>query len=337
MNTIKQLIRSKFAIGIMPLTCLVALDSQAVNLNYESLSSLEEPIAFEIGDTTFSLNGLFDGTSAFGDDPEEDPYLLGNFQLSAETQLPNSWTLGASYFGSYSGSELEQDNYQDNAAVFLGGVWGTLAIGNVTGLVREQTRRRRGVGNAVLDFDDQLGTLGDLGVAFHNRLGPAQFIATADEDGGFEIGSIFQRPIGNKDYRFSIRYRDSEFLADDDVSVFDSKSIGFVSELTYGSTVLDFGFGYEQLDADQLSADRIYASIGASRKWGAWSSSLEAHFGQVEGQDESSLALGVRYDIARGLSLNLGVNYRDALVELNEFRLLDQSGLSGVLSMRYSF
>ena len=32
----------------------------AVNLNYESLSSLEKPIATHIGDTTISLTGLID-------------------------------------------------------------------------------------------------------------------------------------------------------------------------------------------------------------------------------------------------------------------------------------
>ena len=37
--------------------------AQDISLNYESLSSMEEPLAVEIGDTTFVLTGLVDASS----------------------------------------------------------------------------------------------------------------------------------------------------------------------------------------------------------------------------------------------------------------------------------
>lgn len=320
------------------ISMFTSLSSKAVDLNYDSLSSLEEPLAFEVGDTTISLTGLIDSALVYADEAENDSFVFGNFQIDAETQLANSWTLGATYFGSYSSDDFDfDDSYEDNVAVYLGGIWGTAAVGNVTGLVREQTRRARGIGNGFLAFDDHLGQLDDYGVSYGGRFGPNQFMIATDDDGGYEIGGTHQRPIGNKDYRFSLRYRDSQFTPDNEITAFDSRAVGFVSELTFGSTVLDFGLGFEQLSSNLVDADRTYASFGASRKIGAWSASAEAHFGDIEGQNERSYALGLRYDIARGLSLNLGVNHSDAIVDLSGIRLLDDSDTVGTASLRYSF
>lgn len=326
---------TKSSIGL--LAGLATQPAFAVNLNYESLSSFEEPIAFEVADTTISLTGLVDAAYRDTDEAGSDSLIVGNFQIGAETQLANSWTLGATYFGSYSDEDSDEDDYQDNVAVYLGGIWGTAAIGNVTGLVREQTRRARGVGNGFLAFDDQLGELADYGISYVGRFGPNQFVLSADEDGGYEIGGTYQRPLGNKDYRFSLRYRDSEFTSSDNAMVFDSRAIGFVSELTYGSTVLDMGLGLEQLSSTSMDVDRAYISLGASRKFGAWSASIEAHLGDIEGESERSYSLGLRYDIARGISLNLGLNHSDALVSLDGITLLDESDTVGLASLRYSF
>ena len=261
-----------------PVVLIASFPAKALDLNYESLSSLEQPLAAEYGDVTFSLTGLVDAALNYTSD-DEDSSLLGNFQVSAETQLANSWTLGAAYFAEYSSDDEDNDgdNYSDNAGVYLGGVWGTVSIGNVTGLVREQTRRTRGIGNAGLDFDDQLGQLDDTGVAHVGRFGATQLIATIDDDGGYEVGGVFQRPIGNKDYRFSLQYRDSTLSTDDAAIEFDSKGLGLVAELTYGSSVFDFGVGLEQISTSNVSADRKYVSFGAAHKVGVLTVSLEAH------------------------------------------------------------
>jgi hypothetical protein len=310
--------------------------AQAVDLNYESLSSLEEPLAIQYQDITFSLSGLTDASLNYlRESSDSEATLLGNFQISAETQLANSWTLGAAYFGQY--DDAEDDNYTDNAAIYLGGVWGTGSIGNVTGIVREQTRRIRAAGNGELNFDDHLGQLSDFGVNYIGRFGPSQLLASIDDDSNFEIASIYQRPIDNKDYRFSLRYRESQFTPDNEIMLFDSKAIGLMGELTYGNTIFNLGLGIEQLSSDSMSLDRQTVSMGAFRKVGLWTFSGEVHFGDIEGQDERSYALGLKYDIARGMSLNFGLNHSDADVAENGVSILQVNETEGLVSVRYSF
>lgn len=124
--------------------------AQDIPLNYERLSSLEEPLATEIGDVTFVLTGLLDTpvTVELQDDNDTDAGFIGNFQVAARTQLPNRLRVGLSYFGQYATDPtavLKQDGgYTDNAAVSVGGAWGTVFGGNTSDVVREQTRRARG-------------------------------------------------------------------------------------------------------------------------------------------------------------------------------------------------
>ena len=65
--------------------------------------------------------------------------------------------------------------------------------------------------------------------------------------------------------------------------------------------------------------------------------SLEGHFGRIEDWDEISVAVGLRYDLARGLSANLGLNHAEAGLTLDGARFADTRDTSGVLSLRYSF
>lgn len=309
--------------------------AQTLDLNYDRLSSLEQPLAVELADTTFAVTGLLDAAYRDLEDADSDAFVIGNIQISAETQLANSWTLGASYFAS--DSSLQGEDYQDNAAIFVSGVWGRVALGDVTGQVRENTRRRRGIGNAFLAFDDQLGQLAEKGASYTGRYGPTIATIVVDEEGDFEVGGTYQRPLDNKDIRLSLRYREAQFQADNRINSLESNALGLMAELTYGSTIVDLGLGVEQLTDAQFSVDRRYLSFGAAHKKGSWSASAEAHLGDIEGVDEHSLALGVSYDIARGLSANLGINYRDALVELNGVQLLNRSDTSALGSLRYSF
>mgnify|MGYP000232877007 FL=1 len=319
------------------LMAAVSLPANAVNLNYERLSSLEKPLAAHYGDTTLVLTGLTDASFKHLKEPDDnsDFSLLANFQLSAETQLANSWTLGAAYFGQY--QDINDDRYYDNAALYLGSVWGTATIGNVSGLVNEQTRRARGAGNAELSFDDHLGQLSDVGVNYIGRFGPSQLLATIDENGDFDIASIYQRPLDNKDYRFSVRYRQSQFSPASGTVNFDSNAVSVVGELTYGSTIFDIGLGVEQLSSDSVNLDRRTVSVGSMRKTGLWTFSGEAHFGDIEGQQENAYALGLKYDVARGMSVNLGINHSDANVNVNGVSILQQEQTEGRLSFRYSF
>ena len=317
--------------------------AQEVSLNYESLSSLEEPLATEVGDVTLVLTGLVDAAliRSTGNVNDTDAGLVGNFQVGALTQLPNRWRVGLTYFGQYAAGEPvdvdRDDRYSDNAAVSVGGSWGTVLAGDISGVVREQTRRRRGAGNASLAFDDALGELADRGGGYTGRFGPWVVGTVADEDGNFDAGAQFQRPAGDKDYRLTLRTTRGVYTAADGSRRFDTGAGGIVGEIIHGSTSFDAGVGRERFSSSGPDAGRWYVSTGVRRKTGMVSLSLEGHFGRIEGQDELSVAVGLQYDLARGLSANLGLNHAEARLTLDGARFVDTRETSGVLSLRYSF
>ncbi len=323
--------------------------AQDVSLNYERLSSVEEPLASEIGDVTFVLTGLMD--TRFTPDTEDADAagtdVTGNFEVTALAQLPNRWRVGLTYFGQYEGGQLsaadqiaraESDGtYTDNAALSVGGVWGTVLAGNVSGIVREHTRRLRGAGNGALALDGFLGVLEDRSGGYLGRFGPWILGSAVDESGHFDLGAIFQRPRGNKDYRLTLRAAEGVFIPADRSGRFDTRGAAVVAEFIYGSRSVDVGVGYEGFSSNGADADRWYVSSGVRKKVGVVSLSVEGHFGRIEGEDELSAALGAQYDVARGLSVNLGVNHAEARATLGGAMLFDVSDTKAVLSLRYSF
>ncbi len=316
--------------------------AQSVSLNYESLSSMEEPLAFEIGDVTFVLTGLLDArwtVDTEGGDDTDTGY-IGNFQVSAGTQLPNRWRVNLSYFGQEASDPTTVfgagDDYTDNAALSVGSYWGTLLGGNVSGAVRDRTRRLRGAGNAALAFDDFLGALEDWSGAYTGRFGPWVVGAVVDEDGDLDLGATFQRPAGTRDWRLTLRAAEGVY-APVGGRRFDTRGLGIVGEVIYGSTTVDAGAGYEHFSSKGPDAERWYAASGIRAKTGALTLSLEGQIGRIEGKDEASAALGAQYDFARGLSANLGVNHAKARISLDGARFLNVEETKTVLSLRYSF
>ena len=325
-----------------------AAQAQDVSLNYDRLSSLEEPIAFDLGQVTVEVTGVIDTPviiefDELTDDTSIEAEFVGNFQISASTQLANRWNIGVAYFGQYATAAVDTfdggADYSDNVAAFVGTSVGTVLGGNVNGQVRELTRRQRGVGNAFLAFDDFYGSLDDWGGAYQGRFGPTVLAGVVDENGDFELGGAFQRPLGQRDIRFSARYRQSEFVAADGITAFDSSGVGLVGELVYGSTLYDVGLGYETLENRLTGADidRWFLSAGAQTQLGPVRLSGEAHFGQIDGEDEISAALGASYDIARGLSFNLGVNYQKAQAVTDTVTVIDTDEVKAIASLRFSF
>ena len=316
--------------------------AQSVSLNYENLSSMEEPLAVEAGDVTVTLTGLVDArlSADHEDGNDTDTGTIANFQVSARTQLPNRWQVDLSYFGQHASDPTTAfgggDGYTDNAALSVGSYWGTVSGGNVSGVVREMTRRLRGAGNAALVFDDFLGSREDLGGGYTGRFGPWVMGLAVDEDGGLDLGASFQRPAGARDWRLALRAAEGTFDSSGGQR-FDTKGLGLVGEVIYGSTTLDAGAGYERLSSSGPDLDRRYASVGMRTKAGVLSLSLEGHVGRIEGKDEASVALGGQYDIARGLSANLGLNHAKAQVSFEGVPLLDIEETKTVLSLRYSF
>ena len=249
--------------------------AQGVSLNYDRLSSMEAPLAAELGDVTVRLTGLLDTPVSFALDHNgsDDEGFIGNFQVSAATQLPNRWRVNLAYFGQYA-TDPEMtvdmgDHYLDNVALSIGGAWGTALGGNLAGIVREQTRRLRGAGNAFLAFDDAFGGLENWGGGYLGRFGPVVMSAVVDEQTNFDLGAMFQRPLGVQDYRFTARYTQGTYTPEHSTHQYDTRGVGLVGELVYGSILLDIGAGYEHFSATlPLLPDtrQWYVSSGAHFK-----------------------------------------------------------------------
>ena len=317
--------------------------AQDVSLNYENLSSLEEPLATEFGDVTLVLTGLFDTSLArdFENEESVDTAFIGNFQVSALTQLQNRWRVSLTYFGQYATdvmfSFLPEEKYTDNAALSVGSFWGAVLAGNVSGIVREETRRQRAAGNAVLAFDGVLGELTDWGGGYTGRFGPWVVGFIVDEDGNFDVGATFQRPMDNKDYRLTARISDAVHASTDGSRIFNTKALSGVGEVIYGSMSLDAGAGYESFSLNGSDVDRWYVSSGIRTKIGVVILSMEGHFGRFEGKDEVSAAFGLQYDLARGLSVNLGFNHAKARATLDGVELVNTKDTNAIVSFRYTY
>lgn len=344
----KRCISSALAVLAMAAALHNPAHAQDVRLNYDRLAFIEEPMVLYTEKLTIEFSGLLDAPVVYqrnlntGVDDVR-PGFVGTFQVNAQTQLANRWQVGVAYFGQYAtdafGNFNMQDGYSDNVAAFVGTSFGTFLGGNVNGQVRELTRRRRGVGNGFLAFDNSLGRLDRWGGAYTGRFGPSVVGLAVDENADFEAGVFFQRPLGKRDLRFAGRLGTGRFTSADGTANFDSKHISGTAEMVYGSSLFDIGAGYERLEADMalVNLDRWYLSAGANTQIGALQLSGEGHYGQLGGNDEISGALGASYAFARGLSLNLGVNYENSDTNVNAIQIVDTNQLTGLASLRFAY
>ncbi len=299
-----------------------------LSLNYDNLSFFEEPLAHEIGPATASVKLLIDQAVKYNIESDDDTYPTRvNGQLNIEGQLPNSWTLGAQYFGSYDDSAA--DEYTDNAAVYLSDEWGLISGGNVTGAVREKVRRRRGVGNANLRLDNFLGELDETGGFYTVRSNAYEFSITSDFENNIEAGATYSRPIGNSFYRVGLRGRTGETPVGSLVGAGDSIGGLAIASYAYSRSVYEAQIGYEDIDLDTGSnIERVFGSAGFQHSFNRALVSLEGHLGDLDGTTEYGAAAGLRYNLARGASLNFGYNYSDVgAAEIQEF----------LASIRYEF
>ncbi|MEP2735948.1 MAG: hypothetical protein ABJP34_06585 [Erythrobacter sp.] len=319
--------------------------AQDVAISSERLANLEEPLATEVGPITVEFAGLIDARVDYdfededGGDDALNPGIIGNFEFNASTQLGNRWNVGVAYFGQYERDEMlgGDGDYTDRIAGFVQGTYGTAFGGEVMDIVREETRRVRGVGNANLAFDDALGAAKGWGGGYVGQFGPSRLSAIVDEDGNYDLGFMYQRPDGANGYRYGMRFTDATYTAPDGLTEFESNALMGTFEYLYSRSIYNLGGGVESLEAGPTVAKRWFVSGGWQRQWGAVTTSLEGHYGEIEGQAEKSAAFGLDYGFARGLSLNLGVNHSDAQVVVDGITILDEKETTATTSLRFGF
>lgn len=278
------------------------------SFSYDTISFFEKPTAFDIGIGTLNTNLLIDQSIIYRDSTDHysaATQFLGLFNFG--TQLANGWQFNTQYLANYVG--FDDDDYRGNLALSIADYWGVIAIGQVTGSVFEQTRRQRGTGNANLAFDQFVGGLEDEGIFYSVRFNSYEFAATVDKEGGFELGANFERPIGASSYFGALRVRKGEAITGGEIQ--DTLGGAAVFAYTYASLTVDTQLGIERIDSiDSDEIEHLFSSLGLSYKTGPLTVSAEAGLAKLDGQKRYSAAFGSRWDLARGLSLNLGVNYQ---------------------------
>ncbi len=320
--------------------CLAGASGTAAQtlLSPDALSFFEEPLAGEILGFTVTYNQLTEAPVIY--DFNTDRARLhprAAFRAGAERQLPNAVTLGAAYSAEY--DDRDADKYEDRWEAYFSGVWGRLSGGEVNESVRDATRRMRGTGNADLELDKPLGRLDEdgLGGAYSLRFSAVTLHAGADQNGDIDAGVTYARPHGQIDLRVTGRFTRANTRSTNGATRFTTHSGGLVGQIEYGSLLVDAGFGVEHLDSTVAEGIRAYISGGVQYKVRNVTVSAEGHYGKTGGDTEASAALGLRYDLARGLSLNLGYNYVKANAAVDGVQVLDVDKSEAISSVRYEF
>lgn len=332
-NGLKSALYASLALSTM----IASASAQDRRLFYDQISMVEEPLATQIGDTTFSLRGSIELPAKINNSTKKAEIgFRGAFEVKAETQLENSLKVAASYAAEY--DHLNDDQFTDKVILSATGFLGSLYLGNVSDMLRENMSRTSGVGNADIAYDGNWGQLGRWSVAHLSRHGPYRAGLTVDQNGKFELGFVFQRPVQTLEHKYSLRLTSGEFKPSGSNTELDTLSAQGVAELIYGSSLFSLGGGVEHIKGPLSNANRWFVAGGAQTKMGVISLSADAQYGQLKGQSFVSGALGARYDFARGASVNLGVNYKNADVILDGVQLRkDDNVVEGVLSLRYDF
>ncbi len=321
--------------GCLFMPAVAHADGDSVPINYDSLSFVEEPMAFEIGPATVSVNTIIDQAIQYSTQAEDEDYNTRAISdLSIETELPNTAQLKIRYVANY--DRLRKDSYKDDVAVSLSDEWGTLAAGNVTGSVYELSKRKSSFGNGELANDNFVGALDEDGGFYTVQYNSYRVSVAADKEGRAEAGVSFTRPIGKQNYFASLRARKGDTGEDpgDTVTAVgasgDTYGAAAVAQVTYASFLADVQVGYENVDLDNQtgSNDHAFGSVGMQYKQGAYRFSAEGGVGRYDGDDRRAAALGSRVDVARGVSLNLGVNYKYEN---------DDDDVTSIGSVRYEF
>lgn len=318
-----------FAFAATPQTAQAQGQSGTL-LSYDNLSFFEEGLAQDVGGATLRFRFLLD--QAYIDNP---PKLANRwkttlqFSTALETELSNGWQVGVAYTGIF---DTDDDGNDDHLyALFVNAPWGTLSAGRVTGLLENTVARKNRVGNATLTAGRGLGGLEREGIHYFQSINAYQVHFALDENADAQAALFFEAPIGVGAHTFGVRGGTGTLEARTPrLGTGDIEELAGFYGYTLGSLSVGFEYGVQDVSIDGTIGSSVqrYASVGANYKVGRTSYSVETGRSDFLGTASTSAGLGLRYDIARGFSANLGVNYSNSGI-LDTWRI--------PVSIRYEF
>lgn len=328
-NSLASYLRQSCALACLVFANISYADSL---INYDQLSFFETPLAYSIADGSLLLEGAVDVAYQSENDGLAE-YASQQFEgfLGYETQLANDWEVGASYRVNHDTDRA--DNTTNELRLFARDQWGLISIGNVSTQLYDQARRRRASGLLGIDRDNFTLPLARDGVFYQWATPTTQLMATFDSDSNIEAGLVYKKPIGTIQYKLSARVNHTENESGDAQNVQQSQGGAIVAQITRGRWTLDSQLMTEQVKLvgglSEINLTTI--SAGAHSKFGRLSISLTGINRENELFDtERFYALGLGYDIARGLSINFGSS-------INNSKLVPERFATYSASLRYQF
>ena len=306
--------------------------AQADPINYDRLSFVEEPLAYQAALGTFSVNALMDWEyrSEDNDNARYDQFLFVS-DLGFSAQLKNDWDFGANYIADYSSER--RDEYIDEFRIFVKDQWGSLVAGDIALQAFDLTRRQGSFGLLGIEDDNFTLPLESYG-AYYQWSTPALVLFFAlDEETNFETGAVFDKPIDRFQYRFSIRINQTEDEEGNAQGVKESRGVAVMGQIRRGRWLVDAQVLEENVTSLQNDKDFALTTVSAGLHYQF--DRLKLSLTGVSRENvlentERRVSLGAGYIMARGLSFNFGASVSDSKLFPEDFETY-------AASIRYEF
>lgn len=286
-------------------------------------ATLQKPVAFEVGDHTVLVEGImFTGTQYLFDDllvgdlvpdtvDEWGHFYGGVFDLRTVRKMANSLSYGFDgrlLINGFGGDASTRGRFD----VFVNSYRGKLSYGNFDDRNAIAISPRYTLsGEANLFYDGFFAPSDRRAFRYRTRLSSFLIDAAIDDDGrNYNAGFLYRSPSRTRKDSWSMHYNGGDFL-----DRYHRNGITAAYLVSIGSVDLIASGSWDEFDpyGRFASFDRYSGSFGASWKVGA--TTLSAGFLLAETNDgplETAYTVGLRHDLARGLSLNFGYIYLDS-------------------------
>ncbi len=283
----------------------------------------QKPLAYDVGGHTVLFEGLmFTGGQYLFEDLDTQGLVPGNaggtfvyggvFDLRVTRKMANTYAYG--FDGRIVVDGVEgAENVDERFDVYIRGHRGQISYGNFADRDEILISGRRGlVGEANLFNDGFFSPSNKRAFRYRGRFSSFLVDAAVDDDGeNYNVGVLYRSPTISRKDSWSLDYHGGD--------VFDRYKRNGVTagyQISYGSFDIKAGVAYDHFDpyaAGFGNFDRMSASFAASYKFHQLTLSAGFMLSETNNGDlETAYTAGLRYDMARGLSLNAGYFYMDA-------------------------
>lgn len=314
-------------------------------------TTFQKPIAYDIADHTVLLEGalfsggtyLFDAINTRGlvTDREDTPvgFYGGLFDLRIARKMSNALTYGFDSRLLVSGEEGQSARSEGRFDAYLRGRYGQISYGNFADrnslLLSSSTILS---GEANLFFDGYFDPSFERAFRYRGRFGSFLVDAAIDDDGdNYNAGFLYRSPTWSRKDSFSFDYHG----ANNYLGLYERDGFTAGYGTSYGSLDLKVAAAWDQFNphSNFSTFERVAGTFCASYKYHAFTWSAGIMLAETNGGAlETSYTAGMRYDMARGVSLNAGWFYVDSDsigTDGNEVTAGDFSGVRTSISYRF--